>query len=260
MVKDNVRSMDEIKNGLANGNLSPNFFWDTIEEFEEEILETCIRLEERGKKAYSIEEISALLKETPESVLSIIKFHLMPFDIVEQVEGEGLNGTIKLTELGTKVSKSLILKHRVTQKWLSKVLGLSRSEAHKEACKLEHVMDDDFISFLLTDMVSLNNTNGCPICDSKEPTYFCAQLALDNAKKGELLRIQCLTNLEKETQNALIAQGLNPGAEIKIVQKQPFGGPILVEVKGSRVALSKDVTCKIFVTSVNLLKNKSKNS
>ncbi len=246
--------MEEIKKGLANGNLSPNFFWDTIEEFEEEILETCIRLEERGKKSYSIEEISAVLKETPESVLSVVKFHLLPFDIVEQVEGEELNGTIRLTELGTKVAKSLILKHRVTQKWLSKVLGLSRSEAHKQACKLEHVMDDDFVSFLLTDMASLNNNTGCPVCDSKEQAYFCAQLALDKANKGELLRIQCLTNLNKETQNALIAQGLNPGAEVRIVQKQPFGGTILVEVKGSKVALSKDVTSKVLVTHVNLMK------
>jgi DtxR family Mn-dependent transcriptional regulator len=252
-----MRSMEEIKKELANGKLSPNFFWDTIEEFEEEILETCIRLEERGKKAYSIKEISSLLKESPESVLSIIKFHLIPFDIVEQVEGEDIDGTIRLTEIGTKVAKSLILKHRVTQKWLSKVLGLSRSEAHKEACKLEHVMDDDFISFLLTDMASLNNNNGCPICESKDESYFCAQLALDNAKKGELIRIQCLTNLDRETQNALIAQGLNPGAEVKIVQRQPFGGPVLVEVKGAKVALSKDVTGKILVTSVNLMKEKT---
>ena len=249
--------MDEIKKGLANGNLSPNFFWDTIEEFEEEILETCIRLEEKGKTSYSIDEISFLLKEPAESVLSVVKFHLIPFDIVEQVEpvdGVEENVTIKLTELGTKVAKSLILKHRVTQKWLSKVLGLSRSEAHKEACKLEHVMDDDFISFLLTDMASLNNNTSCPICDSIDPVYFCAQLALDKADKGELLRIQCLTNLNKEIQNTLIAQGLNPGAELKIVQRQPFGGTILVEVKGARVALSRDVTSKILVTSANLMK------
>lgn len=45
----------------------------------------------------------------------------------------------------------------------------------------------------------------------------------------------------------LADMGLTPGTEIVIVRNAPFGGPVVVQVRGSSVALGRGVASRIFV-------------
>jgi Fe2+ transport system protein FeoA len=45
----------------------------------------------------------------------------------------------------------------------------------------------------------------------------------------------------------LAEMGLTPGAEIKLVRKCPFSGPLEIEVRGSELALGYGVASKVFV-------------
>ncbi|MCS7364793.1 MAG: ferrous iron transport protein A [archaeon GB-1867-035] len=45
----------------------------------------------------------------------------------------------------------------------------------------------------------------------------------------------------------LADMGLTPGTEVVIVRNAPFGGPIVIQVRGSSVALGRGVASKVFV-------------
>ena len=47
---------------------------------------------------------------------------------------------ISLTENGREVAESVVRRHRLSERWLTDVLGLDWAKAHQEACKLEHAI------------------------------------------------------------------------------------------------------------------------
>ena len=52
--------------------------------------------------------------------------------------------TITLTDLGLEIAQSLSQKHVALAKFFIEVLGCKNKEANEIACKIEHVISDDF--------------------------------------------------------------------------------------------------------------------
>ncbi len=50
---------------------------------------------------------------------------------------------ICLTEEGERQALQLVRKHRLAERFLTDVLGISWDKAHEEACKFEHVLDEE---------------------------------------------------------------------------------------------------------------------
>lgn len=65
---------------------------------------------------------------------------------IKKLEAEGLvhqsGGKITLTRAGTALAESVVRRHRLAERFLTDILGLSWAEAHKEAGKWEHIMSD----------------------------------------------------------------------------------------------------------------------
>lgn len=64
-------------------------------------------------------------------------------------------GYIRLTEEGAEMAEEIIRRHEMLERFLRDFLGISPDEASKNACRMEHVMDEDslgrlerFIEFL----------------------------------------------------------------------------------------------------------------
>ena len=55
-----------------------------------------------------------------------------------------------------------------------------------------------------------------------------------------LLRESELTTSDPQYRQKLLRMGLTRSAEFAVVRKAPFGGPIEIEVKGSRLVLRSD--------------------
>ena len=43
-------------------------------------------------------------------------------------------------------------------------------------------------------------------------------------------------------------QGIRPGAELRVTERQPFGGPLFVEVEGARHAIGGDLAQRMLIT------------
>jgi DtxR family Mn-dependent transcriptional regulator len=67
-------------------------------------------------------------------------------EMIRRLESEGLitveSGVISLTESGHVLAQRVVRRHRLAERFLTDMLGLSWAEAHHEAGKWEHVMSD----------------------------------------------------------------------------------------------------------------------
>ncbi len=68
-------------------------------------------------------------------------------EMIRRLDGEGLvdaDGTrILLTTDGKKLAERVVRRHRLAERFLTDILGLSWAEAHQEAGKWEHVISDN---------------------------------------------------------------------------------------------------------------------
>ena len=66
-------------------------------------------------------------------------------EMIRRMAGEGLvriDGGIHLTPSGTRLAERVVRRHRLAERFLTDILGLSWAEAHTEAGRWEHVLSD----------------------------------------------------------------------------------------------------------------------
>jgi len=83
-------------------------------------------------------------------------------EMIRRMEGEGLittDGAIRLTLRGEALAQRTVRRHRLAERFLTDILGLSWADAHHEAGKWEHVMSDA-VETAMTSV--LGNPTTCP--------------------------------------------------------------------------------------------------
>ena len=84
-------------------------------------------------------------------------------EMIRRMENEGLikvnDGKISLTPQGEVLAERVVRRHRLAERFLTDVLGLSWAQAHHEAGKWEHVLSDD-VEEAISKM--LGNPTTCP--------------------------------------------------------------------------------------------------
>lgn len=155
---------------------------------------------------------------------------------------------ISLTPKGQRAAKTLVRRHRLSERFLTDVLGLDWESAHREACKLEHVLSPE-VEEKLAEMLGNPETcpHGYPIPDEnghikdeqeiKPLCDFCAD------EKG------CIDRVEEEEPQLLqylASLGLMPDVDIEVKEVAPFGGPLLVKIGDTQYALGREVASKIY--------------
>jgi DtxR family Mn-dependent transcriptional regulator len=204
----------------------------------DEYLETLYRLEEVGKKATTT-NIAKELNLSPSSVTEMLK-KLSARGYIEYTPYKGA----VLTESGRKRGGELLRKHRILEKFLVK-LGIKQEKAHEEACKLEHALSDDVEK-------KLSNSLGNPKRDSEgegTPSSKCSEpgiTSLLGLSEGDSAEIVCLyggIGLKRH----LRSMGIMEGKIIKLITKQPGGGPIVIRVGNTETVIGRGKAMKIMV-------------
>jgi DtxR family Mn-dependent transcriptional regulator len=67
-------------------------------------------------------------------------------EMIRRMTTEGLvsttKGTVSLTDAGRRLAEQVVRRHRLAERFLTDILGLSWAEAHHEAGKWEHVLSE----------------------------------------------------------------------------------------------------------------------
>lgn len=209
----------------------------------EEYLEAIFRLLEERKKPVSTSELARHLKISSPSATDMIK-KLAEKELVKYRPYYGITFTSK----GKKEATRLVRRHRLSERFLTDILGLSWDEVHDEACKFEHILSENVEDKLDK---TLGNPKTCPhgnpIPTTGGEVVEKATKPLSSFKSGEKGIIAKISEERPELLQYLASLGLLPEVAFQVEEIAPFGGPLLVKVKGASYALGRDVAEKIWV-------------
>ena len=163
------------------------------------------------------------------------------------------DGSITLTDQGTATGKQIIKKHETLQCFLSEILGMDRSSASDEACKIEHAVSDETID-RLGDYLRIPVPQP-PSGDKVNPVRSCIRgvqkhdscvyaHSLVDFEEGERLVVRQI--LGRGCSKRLLDLGVVPG-QLVVIKRKLRNRSIVVQVKDCDVALSPENASAICV-------------
>jgi DtxR family Mn-dependent transcriptional regulator len=156
--------------------------------------------------------------------------------MVRKLAGLGLvahrpYGTVELTAEGMRLALEMIRRHRLIELFLAETLGYSWDEVHDEAETMEHAVSDRFIERVYARLGEPTvDPHGDPIPakDGRISEPDTRRLAeLEPGTEGEIARV---SDADPDLLRYLSEHGIRLGAPIRVVERQPFGGPLVVRV------------------------------
>lgn len=145
----------------------------------------------------------------------------------------------RLTAAGELAALRIIRRHRVLELFLADVLGYEWDRVHEEAERLEHAASDELIerlARLLGEPERDPHGNAIPTATGEVDR---AQYpSLGDLPAGERRRILEVEVDEPEQLRYLGSLNLYPGAEVEVVSRSPFEGPVSLSVNGEPAVIS----------------------
>ena len=164
------------------------------------------------------------------------------------VEHEPYHG-VALTESGERVALEVIRHHRLIESYLADALDMPWDQVHDEAEVLEHYISEDLerrISEKLGD--PSRDPHGDPIPSADLDIAADETVALAELDPGDAAIFARVSDRDSEMLRFLDQRGIRPGCEILVRGRDPFEGPLFVEVSGREHALGNRLAAAMRVS------------
>jgi DtxR family transcriptional regulator, Mn-dependent transcriptional regulator len=181
---------------------------------------------QRGDGAVSTTALAERLGVTAASASGMVR-KLDEHGLVTHVPYRG----VRLTDEGTRLALEVLRHHRLLELYLSESLGVPWDRVHEEAEVLEHVLSEDLEALIAAKLGNpTHDPHGDPIPSADlqmpdEPTESLA--SLEPGACGTFVRV---SESDPEMLRYLAERSIAPGAEVRVEDKQPFGGPLFVSI------------------------------
>jgi DtxR family Mn-dependent transcriptional regulator len=172
-------------------------------------------------------------------------------EMIRRMEGEGLveiDRTIRLTASGTRLAEQVVRRHRLAERLLTDILGLSWAEAHQEAGKWEHIISDNVehaISRLLEDPTTCPHGNPIPGTDYQAPDTV-ALSDLDVGGSFTVSRIPEELEFTPGLLEFLEDAAIQPGHAGTVTASSP-DGTTTIEIDGRHIGVGSFASSRILV-------------
>ena len=210
----------------------------------EEYCETIFELDEDGVDVIQARIVERLQVSRP-AVSEMIK-KMGEADLIY------FHGTkIHLTEDGKNLANQVVRRHRLAERFLTDVLGLSWAEAHHEAGRWEHVISpsvEDAFLRILEDPTTCPHGNPIPGTDYQMPEGASALSDIEVGNKFIVERIPEELEVQPGLLEFLEESNLIPGENGKVTAVSP-DGTTTVEVKGTMIGVGAFASQRILVTT-----------
>ncbi len=158
---------------------------------------------------------------------------------------------VELTSAGEKIALEVIRHHRLIELFLNETLGIPWDEVHTEAHRLEHVLSDnleDHIAAFLGNPTQ--DPHGDPIPTKAGVVTVTARQSLADLELGARAIVRRIGDQDPEHLRHFSRLGLVPNASVSVVRREPFGGPLHVQVaSGKANVLDAALAQHIWVTA-----------
>ena len=146
---------------------------------------------------------------------------------------------VSLTESGRKTAVAVLRRHRIVERFLADYLGYSWAEADRLAPQFEHDLPQEVEDRLFE---ALGRPSTCPHgfpIPGVGTDGIPALAQLYDLEPGQKAVVALSSSVSQAMVTFLGDMGLVPGAEVEVVEKQPFGGPLVLQVAGAERTLGE---------------------
>jgi len=221
----------------------------------EELLEIVWMLtEDMNKKSTNFEDLSKKLNEKKGFPEEHAKQFLEELIALKFIDTQGKE--LCFSKKGYDHARQIIRRHRLYERLFHDVLQMDETKMESSACEYEHVISEDVEESVCT---LLGHPRTCPhnriippgrCCERKVSTISSIIVPITNLDIGETGTVAYITSQNNREMDKLLALGILPGNSVKLHQKMPFEGPIVIQIDQTQVALEKSIADQICVRRV----------
>lgn len=168
---------------------------------------------------------------------------------------------VHLTPEGFEESKKIIRRHRLAEKLLHDVLGMSGEDMETAACNFEHIMEgcvEDSICTIFFHPEVCPHGKPIPPCECPEEARESAAevkkvleksvLPLTKLKSGQSGKIVYIQSDKRENLNTVLAIGLLPGRKVEVIRTSPSH---VFQMEHTQIAVDSEIAESIYVVELN---------
>ena len=177
-------------------------------------------------------------------------------EMIHKLEKESLvvlsdDGAIVLTEAGEKLATQVVRRHRLAERFLTDVLGLSWSVSHHEAGKWEHVISppvEEALVRILNHPTTCPHGNPIPGSSYTEPLRAALLCDLAAGQRFTVERIPEELEFREGLLEYLEEASIQPGISGLVTAIAP-DGTTTVEIEGATVGVGTFASARILVSA-----------
>lgn len=139
--------------------------------------------------------------------------------------------SVELTDVGRHLAYDVLRRHRLIELFLVEELDYTWDEVHPEADSLEHAVSDELIEHIAAKLgYPTHDPHGDPIPTAEGFVEKPTTQLLDQTEPGTVGTVARVWDTDAELLRYLSEHDLTLGTRIEIVERKPFGGPLVVRV------------------------------
>ncbi|MEZ5157063.1 MAG: metal-dependent transcriptional regulator [Solirubrobacterales bacterium] len=156
---------------------------------------------------------------------------------------------VELTDPGERMALEVIRHHRLLESFLAEALGMPWDQVHDEAEVLEHYISEELEERIAAALGNPErDPHGDPIPSRdltiSDPVPGVPLLELEAGMEGRFSRV---SDGRPEMLRFLDTEGIRPGAALRVVRREPFGGAVLVATEGGETPIGPDLAARMLV-------------
>ena len=141
---------------------------------------------------------------------------------------------VDLTARGRDVALEVLRHHRLLETYLAVHLDVPWDRVHEEAEKLEHVISEDLINRMAAKLDDpTHDPHGDPIPTADLAIDDAPTISLDAMQAGERGTFVRVSDSDPAMLRYLEELGIGIGDRFEVVERQPFEGPLTINVAGT---------------------------
>ena len=171
-------------------------------------------------------DLAARMGVTPASASAMVR-KLSELGLVAHEPYRG----VRLTVEGQRTALEVLRHHRLLELYLAEHLGVPWDRVHEEAEALEHVISEDLEARIAAKLGNpTHDPHGDPIPTAALEIDEGHTRRLDALGVGERARFVRVSDADPDMLRYLEARGIGLGAEVELVDRQPFDGPLTLRL------------------------------
>jgi DtxR family Mn-dependent transcriptional regulator len=185
-------------------------------------------LQARETSAVGTTAVAQRLGVTPASASGMLR-RLADEGVVEYAPYRGA----RLTPEGERIALEVIRHHRLIELFLAEVLGMPWDRVHAEAEVLEHHISEELEELIAAKLGEpALDPHGDPIPDRDLEISADDSVPLTELDLGEEGIFARVSDSDASMLRYLAERAIQPGATLLLKGREPFGGPLMVEIAG----------------------------